>query len=204
MDAGDWDERYRSAELVWTAGPNRFVVERTADLAPGTALDLAAGEGRNALWLAERGWHVTALDYSQVGIERGARLAADRDVRIEWQVADATTAPFDARSYDLVLIAYLHLPPRELADVHVRAARAVAPGGTLLIVGHDRTNLEDGYGGPQDPTVLIDPAEVADQIRSAGLEVVEAERVTREVETDDGTRTAIDALVVGRRPTTAG
>lgn len=202
MDASDWDDRYADADLVWSAGPNRFVVEETSGLTPGTALDLAAGEGRNALWLAERGWHVTALDFSRVAVERGSRLAADRDLRVEWQVADATSAPFDARSYDLVLVAYLHLPRPALGDVHARAARAVAPGGTLVIVGHDRRNLDEGHGGPQDATVLLDADEVAGDLAQSGLDVVKAERVVREVETDDGVRTALDTLVVARRPTT--
>lgn len=199
MDARDWDERYGDADLVWSVGPNRSVAELTADLTPGRALDVAAGEGRNALWLAERGWHVTAIDFSQVAVERGRRLARDRDVVVDWRVADVTRAPFEEGGYELVVVSYLHLPRAELADVHARAARAVAPGGTLVIVGHDVTNLEEGHGGPQDRDVLIAPDEVAADLARTGIDVVEAGRVTRAVDTEDGPRTAIDCVVVARR-----
>lgn len=200
MDARDWDERYGASDLVWTAGPNRFVEEHTAGLEPGSALDVAAGEGRNALWLAQRGWDVTALDFSEVAVERGRRLARERGVEVDLRVADVTVEPFGDRGYDLALVSYLHLPHERLADVHRRAAAAVGAGGTLLIVGHDRTNIERGHGGPQDPGVLLDPGELVDELDGSGLDVLQAGRVTRVVETGDGERTAIDTLLVARRP----
>ncbi|MFE1785435.1 class I SAM-dependent methyltransferase [Streptomyces sp. NPDC059506] len=78
VDSREWDERYASRELVWGAEPNRWLVREVEDLAPGRALDLAAGEGRNALWLADRGWRVTAVDFSRTALDRGRRLAARR------------------------------------------------------------------------------------------------------------------------------
>lgn len=200
MDAREWDERYRGSDLVWSAGPNRFVAERTEDLPPGRALDLAAGEGRNAIWLAQRGWSVTAIDFSDVAVERGRRIARERGVDVDWRVADVTVAPLADRGYDLVLVSYLQLPREDRSAVHLRAAGAVAAGGTLLVVGHDRTNLDRGYGGPQDPAVLLDAVEVLDVLDGSGLDVVEAGRVHRTVETEEGERTAIDTLVVVRRP----
>src|SRR5689334_5266073 len=107
MDAAAWDERYAAADLVWSAEPNRFVAEELADLPPGRALDLATGEGRNAIWLARRGWDVTGVDFSQVALDKGRRLAGDTVVR--WVCADATRWEEPA-SYDLVLLAYLQLP----------------------------------------------------------------------------------------------
>ena len=90
MDQHQWDERYASTELVWTAEANRFVVEELADLAAGRGLDLGAGEGRNAIWLAQRGWTVTASDFSRVGLDKGARIADRAGVadRIAWVLAD--------------------------------------------------------------------------------------------------------------------
>ena len=76
MEREQWDERYRADELIWKVEPNRFLVEEVAGLVPGRALDLACGEGRNALWLAERGWQVTAVDFSAVGLEKARRLAS--------------------------------------------------------------------------------------------------------------------------------
>lgn len=200
MDARDWDARYRGSHLVWSDGPNRFVEAHTAELTPGTALDVAAGEGRNALWLAERGWRVTAIDFSEVAVQRGRKLAAERGLDLTWRVADVTTMELGKQRYDLVVVSYLHLPLDQLAGVHRRAATAVAPGGTLVVVGHDRTNLDHGHGGPQDPQLLLEPAEVAGRLADVGLEVELARRVTRPVETDAGQRSAIDTLVVARRP----
>ncbi len=198
MDRVEWDRRYETAELVWTASPNRFVVEETEGLAAGRALDLAAGEGRNAVWLAERGWRVTAVDFSAVGLAKAEKLAASREVAVDLLAADLRDFRPAMASYDLVLIAYLHLPPEEFAGVLARAVIAVAPGGSLVVVGHDRTNPAEGYGGPQDLAILHTPESVSAAMD--GLEVVRAERVRRPVETAEGTREAIDTLVRAVRP----
>src|SRR5690348_14293140 len=105
MDRAEWDRRYAGTELVWTAEPNRFVVQEVAGLPPGRALDLAAGEGRNAVWLAERGWAVTAVDFSAVGLDKARRLAAERGVEAGWVVADVLEYVPEPGAYDLVLIA---------------------------------------------------------------------------------------------------
>jgi len=192
MEAEDWDRKYARKELLWSVEPNRFVAEGLADLPPGRALDLACGEGRNALWLASRGWKVEAVDFSSVAVSRAREL--DREGAVEWEVADLVSYPLPEGEADLVLVSYLHLPPAQMRPLLARAARALAPGGTLFFVGHDRENLEHGTGGPQDPAILHTPGEVADAL--AGLEIVRAERVTRPV----GEETAIDTLVVAGAP----
>jgi SAM-dependent methyltransferase len=197
VDRAAWDRRYAGTELVWTAEPNRFVVAEVAGLAPGRALDLACGEGRNAVWLAGRGWAVTGVDFSAAALRKAARLAAARGVTVEWINADLLEHRPPPASAELVLLAYLQLPPDERRVVLGRAAAAVAPGGTLLVVAHDRSNLEGGHGGPGDPRVLATPAEVAAEL--PGLEVLRAETVTRPVETSDGPRRALDLLVRARR-----
>ena len=88
MDCRSWDARYETVGLVWTAEPNRLLVAEVTGLPAGRALDLGAGEGRNAVWLAEQGWQVTAVDYSRVGIDKGRALAAQRGVEVDWVVAD--------------------------------------------------------------------------------------------------------------------
>ena len=198
MDAQTWDERYRERELVWSADPNEFVARETSDLPPGRALDLAAGEGRNAIWLARRGWEVQAVEFSPVAIDKGRRLAEHAGVEVTWTLADLTEAP-DLAPADLVLLIYLHLPQPH-GDAALRhAAGLVRSGGTLLVVGHARRNLTDGYGGPPDPDLLAQPEEVAAVLADAGLEVQRAEEVIRTVDTDDGPRNAIDLLVRARR-----
>jgi len=194
----EWDQRYQTSELIWTATPNRFVVSELAGLRPGRALDVGTGEGRNAVWLAEQGWQVTAVDFSAVGLAKGGRLAEARGVTVDWLAADLLEYQPAPKAFDLVLVAYLHLPPAELATVLHRAAAAVAPGGTLLVVGHDLTNLTDGVGGPPFPDVLYTPEAIAAALPT--LDIRRAVRVRRPVETDAGTRDAIDTLVhaVGR------
>lgn len=198
VDRHDWDARYAETELVWSAEPNRFVETELAALAPGRALDLAAGEGRNAIWLATRGWTVTAVDFSRVALEKASDLAGARGVAIEVVEADVTTYVPEPGAFDLVVVAYLQTPAADRAAWLACATGALAPGATLLIVGHDRTNLEHGYGGPQDAAVLTTPQELAAALD--GLQVEKAERVERTVETPDGARVAIDHLVRARRP----
>jgi 2-polyprenyl-3-methyl-5-hydroxy-6-metoxy-1,4-benzoquinol methylase len=198
MDARDWDERYLQKEYVWTAEPNRFVVEAVGGLEPGTALDLAAGEGRNSVWLASQGWDVTAVDWSQVAIDK-ARDLAERSgaTGIEFRVEDLLSWSPPVASYDLVLIVYLQIPHHEREDVWRRAAAAVRPGGHLVVIGHDSDNLEHGYGGPQHPAVLYTADEVVAVL--TGLEILRAEQVIRVVENGDGRHEAIDNMVVAVR-----
>ncbi|MFC7386436.1 class I SAM-dependent methyltransferase [Sphaerisporangium rhizosphaerae] len=197
MKNAEWDRRYEASGLLWTAEPNRFVVEHLSGLRPGRGLDLGAGEGRNAVWLAERGWRMTGVDFSAAGLAKARRMAGEREVAVEWVMADLCEYRPEPMAYDLVLIAYLHLPPDDLAPVLSRAAGAVAPGGRLLIVGHDVTNLEEGVGGPRDAAVLYTPESVVASL--APLAVVRAGRVRRPVPTDDGVRDAIDTLVIAGR-----
>ena len=205
MDAADWDRRYAGADYVWEVEPNRFVAEQVLPLAPGRALDLGAGEGRNTVWLATRGWDATAVDFSAAGMAKAERLAADHDVTVHTVVADALTFEVGAGAWDLVLLSYLQLPSAERLAVVASAAAGVAPGGTLLVVAHDRTNLERGYGGPQDPDVLYDVDETVAALVDAGaggLEPVVATVVGRLVppkSDDDGEHVALDTLVVARR-----
>jgi SAM-dependent methyltransferase len=195
MDPSTWDERYRSSELVWGAQPNQFVRQECESLAPGDALDLACGQGRNALWLARLGWRVSGIDYSPVAIERARRLTTDEKpevaARLTWTVADATQPGVEDRSADLVVIAYFHVWPDDLARMLRNAAAALRTGGTMVVVGHDRRNLTEGVGGPQDITRLHDPETMRAQLEDLGLVVDQARTVERQ--TDEGT--ALDTLV---------
>jgi SAM-dependent methyltransferase len=194
----DWNRRYGETDLVWTAEPSRFLVAEAEALAPGRALDLACGEGRNALWLARRGWDVVGVDFSEVALEKARARAARDGVALELVCADLLDYRPPRLAFDLVLVFYLHLPAPERRLVLACAAEAVAPGGTLLLVGHDADNLARGAGGPSDPAVLYTPDEIAAEL--PGLTIEKAERVLREVEGER--RPAIDALVRATRPAT--
>ena len=205
MKSAAWDQRYEQSELVWSPTPNIWVQQLTEDLPPGRALDLAAGEGRNALWLAARGWQVTAVDFSQVALQR-ARMLATKQLgndagRLATLIADVEKWAPQTRSYDLVVVAYLHLPEKKRRPIMRAAAEAVAPGGTLLVVGHDLENLTSGHGGPQDPAVLYRPDDIVADIEPAHLVIVRQETVSRSVTDGQGQpANALDALVMARRP----
>jgi len=200
MDREDWNQRYAGTELLWTAQPNRFLVAETEGLPPGRAVDLACGEGRNAVWLAERGWRVTGADFSDVALEKARSLAAARAVEVEWVHADVTAWRPEPGAFDLAIVLYLQLPAGERRAALRAAAAALAPGGTLLVVAHDTANLEHGHGGPKDPAVLYTAADAAADVAGSGLEVERAEVVERPVETPEGERIALDALFRARRP----
>jgi SAM-dependent methyltransferase len=199
-----WNERYAARELIWSAEPNHLFAEQVQDLVPGTALDVACGEGRNALWLAEQGWQVTAIDFSDVAIDKARRIAAERGVTVKWIADDVSECPLPERAFDLVCILYLHTDPAERALWLPRVIDAVSPGGTFLYIGHDPSNIEHGVGGPQKPELLPSTDELSKCLR--GFEIVVAEVVERPVDADPGhgrdlSGVALDALVRAvRRP----
>lgn len=196
MDRTAWDERYASKDYLWTVEPNRFVQQHVAQLTPGTAIDLATGEGRNAVWLAGQGWQVTAVNFSPVGLDKARRLAADHDVDVEWVEADVTAYQPSA-TFDLVLVAYLQLSTAPRVEVLRRAAGWVARGGTMLVVAHDRSNVTEGHGGPPSPEVWYDVDETVAALE--GLTPSVAEVARRPVQTDEGERVALDTVVVATR-----
>jgi SAM-dependent methyltransferase len=189
--AAEWDERY-TGERQWSAEPNRLVAELLTGVPPGDAVDLAAGEGRHALWLAGLGWRVTAVDFSGAGLTRGQQQPGADDVT--WVQADvlAWSAPPD--SLDLVLVAYLHLPQDDTRALFERAVGWLRPGGRLLVLGHDLDNIASGVGGPQEPSILYSVDRLAPV--AAALTVDRLEQVPRETPTG----TALDTLLWGRRP----
>jgi SAM-dependent methyltransferase len=191
----DWDRRYAEVESLWAAKPNRFLVAEVSTLPPGRALDLACGEGQNAIWLASLGWTVTGVDFSSVAVEKARARAARESVEIEFLCRDLLDFEPEAAAFDLVIVFYIHIPASDRRLVLERAASAVAPGGTFLLVGHDLANLEEGVGGPRDPDLLFTPDDIAAEL--PGLEIEKAERVHRDVDGEE--RPAIDALVRARR-----
>lgn len=202
MDRDGWNERYRTKELVWTATPNQFVVAELTELGPGRAIDVAAGEARNAVWLAEQGWTATAVDFSDVALTKAAELATARGVTITTEVVDVVTEPLPGGPYDLVLVAYLQLPEPDRAAALAHCVAALGPGGTYLEVAHTAANLDGGYGGPQDPAVLATPEHVVAGLLAAepALRIVKAEVVERLVATPDGDRIALDHVIRAVRP----
>ena len=174
-----WDDRYRSADHLWSGQPNAQLVAQTADLAPGAALDAGSGEGADAIWLARHGWTVTALDVSAVALQRAAGYAAaagdEIARRITWRQQDLRTWEPGPERFDLVSAQFMHLLGADLAALHDRLAAAVAPGGTLLVVSHHPDDLPanavltgraDMFRSAEDLAASLDPGEW--EIREAG------------------------------------
>ena len=195
MEREDWELEYGRPDRAPAQRPGRLLVEATEGLAPGRALDLACGEGRNAAWLVARGWRVTAVDFSAEALRRAQRLGAD----VDWRQADVRTVGIAEGAYDLVVLAYLHLPPDAMRAMLARAAGGVSPGGRLVVIGHHVDNHEHGCGGPSNPAVLHDPERIGAALD--GFQVERADRIAHPSTPEHGgTGTAIDSLVVARKP----
>lgn len=192
MDRQQWNERYAAQPLLWDVDPDPFLGAELAGTGPGRALDLGAGEGRTALWLAQRGWDVTAVDFSDVALDRGRRRVEDSGApgRADWVCADLTEYADPPGPFDLVLLLFIHLPATHRRRLLRLAATALAPGGLVLVVGYDTTHATEGQGGPRDPAILFSPEDIVADLE--GLEVERAERIR--------VGDAVDAIVRARRP----
>ncbi len=160
-----WDKRYGSSSALWSRNPNAHLVAEAADLAPGAALDVGSGEGADAIWLAERGWRVTAVDISTVALQRGAAHAAQVGAgvaqRITWLHADLIDWVPTKASYDLVSAQFMHLPKHPREALFGRLATSVTPGGSLLIVGHHPSDLQTTVSRPPLPELFFTASDVA-------------------------------------------
>jgi 2-polyprenyl-3-methyl-5-hydroxy-6-metoxy-1,4-benzoquinol methylase len=174
-----WDARYGAIDRLWSGNPNPQLVAEATDLDPATALDVGCGEGADAIWLASRGWQVTAVDVSQVALRRGAeqaeRISREVAKRLTWEQADVSTWDPAPRQFDLVTAQFMYLPPPDLKALHARLAAAVRPGGSLLIVGHHPVDLATMSRGPKHAAMLFTAEQVAATLPPAdwNLEVVD-------------------------------
>lgn len=201
MSAADWDSRYRGAELVWSAAPNMWVEQEVAGLAPGRALDLACGEGRNSIWLAALGWQVTGVDFSAAALAKAETLAHGHHppVTVDWRCEDVTTFRSSA-PFDLALLVYAQLPAPQRLKAIMSGWNSLAPDGILLVVAHHSDNLTIGVGGPQDPRVLYSERDVTADLGmiDCGATVERSERVARPVAGSD--RPALDTVFRAHKP----
>ncbi|WP_354642993.1 bifunctional NAD(P)/FAD-dependent oxidoreductase/class I SAM-dependent methyltransferase [Kitasatospora camelliae] len=200
-----WEERYRSRPALWSGNPNPQLVAEAAALTPGRALDVGSGEGADALWLAGRGWRVTAVDIADTALERAAAHAAaagpDLADRITWTRADLREEPPAEGGYDLVTAQYMHLPAEARRELYARLAAAVAPGGTLLIVGHHPLDLTTTVGRPRFLAEAMFTAEELATALDPAWRVLAAETRPRDAVDPEGRAVTVhDAVLVARRP----
>jgi SAM-dependent methyltransferase len=202
-----WDERYGSADRVWSGDPNAQLVATVTDLppvdasAPATALDLGCGEGADAIWLASRGWQVTAIDMSPVALARGATQAAAAGVadKITWMQADGLTWDPGSSRYDLVSAQFIHVPQPQLSLLHRGLASAVRPGGTLLIVGHHPSDLDTTIGRPNLPDLMFTAEQIATVLDPADWHIATSATAREAVDPDGNTITIRDAVLRATR-----
>jgi SAM-dependent methyltransferase len=175
-----WDERYGADDRVWSGNPNPQLVDRVAGLRPGRALEVGAGEGADAIWLAERGWQVTALDVSQVALDKAARHAADRGVgdAIEWRQVDLSAWTGEPSAHDLVSAQFMYLDQPALTRLYRQLGEAVAPGGTLLLVGHHP--IDHRHGSHDFPDVRWTPEDAAGWLDADEWASIELATIRRE------------------------
>jgi SAM-dependent methyltransferase len=167
-------------------------------MSPRRVLDLGSGQGRNAIWMAQQGHQVTAVDISAVATAQGSEIAAEAGVEVEFIAADLGEWVPPLAAFDVVLLAYMQLPEPSRRALHVNAMQALAAGGRVLVVAHHRDNLENGVGGPPLAEMLFTEDELASDF--AGLDVVENNRVLRHVDKDDVVGDAIDIIFIGEKP----
>ncbi|MBZ5736095.1 methyltransferase domain-containing protein [Nocardioides sp. TRM66260-LWL] len=197
--AGYWDERY-AGDRVWSGRVNSRLVEQTADLTPGRALDVACGEGGDAVWLAAQGWETWAVDVSPVAVARTGAHAAERGVAVTARVWDGLSGdPLPGAPFDLVTAHFLHLPPQLRAVVYPRLADAVGTGGRLLVVGHHPSDVETGVRRPHGDGLLLTAADVVGLLDAAAWEVEVADEPTREQLVDGAAVVVRDTVVRARR-----
>ncbi len=204
MDQAFWDERYQSSNALWSGRPNAVLVSETVDLVPGRALDVGCGEGADAIWLARRGWRVTAIDISTVALERAAAHAReagdDLAQRISWLYVDLTNWVPPASTYDLVSAQFLHAPKVRRQELHQRLAAAVSSGGSLLLVGHHVSDLQTTVPRPPVPELYFTAGDVANSLDAHEWDVVVNEARARQTLDPDGRTTTIrDAVLLARR-----
>ena len=179
---------------MWRGEPNQFVAEYLADRSPGSAIDLGAGEGRNAVWLASRGWNVTAVDFSAVGLAKARTMAMEAEVELT-TVAEHVDEFNPTMPVDLVLLSYLQIPDDHQEAVLRRVAGWLRPGGIVFVVAHDKANVERGHGGPPEPGVCYTVENTVAALTAEGLRIEVAELAQRPV---DGA-VALDTVVLAVR-----
>ena len=204
MDREFWEDRYSNSERVWSGNPNPQLVAEAAELSPGRALDVGAGEGADTIWLAGRGWQVTAIDISSVALAKGRSEAeardADASARITWQQADVTDGWSPTpRTYDLVSAQFMHLPPEDRIPLYDRLADAVAPGGRLLIVGHHPSDMSSPIHRPTVTSMYFTAEQLAERL-GEGWSIEVADARARDTVDPDGNPAVIhDTVLMARR-----
>lgn len=174
-----WDQRYSEPDYAFGTEPNDFLRSVADQLDAGRVLSLGEGEGRNAVWLAQRGLQVTAVDSSAVGLDKARRLAQERGVEIETRHVDLSDFPIEPEAWDGIVSIFCHLPPALRRRVHRQVVQGLRTGGTLVLEAYTPEQLAFGTGGPPVAELMMDLPSLRAEL--AGLEFRHAQGLQREV-----------------------
>ena len=191
-----WDERYDNATFYYGTAPNDFLRDHVGDLpAGGRVLCLAEGEGRNAVFLAQEGFAVTAVDQSPVGLEKLRRMAHQENVHVETVVAVLAEFPIVPRSWDAIVAIWCHLPQSLRAQVHSACVSGLASGGVFLLEAYTPRQLEFGTGGPQSVDMLMTEVALRKELLGLNLQILtETEREVHEGQGHNGHSAVVQVL----------
>ena len=197
-----WNAKFQVPEFIYTTTANQFVVELATPLKPGRAIDLAGGEGRNTVWLAEQGWRAENVDIARAGLDKTRRLADERGVadRVTTTLGSATDFQAKLAPADLGVIAYLQAPQELLETAIARMANQLRPGAHLIGVWHALENLEGGFGGPRDPRILAHGPHIRAACEAAGLRVKTCENRQGKIQTTEGLKPSITLVLLAEKP----
>lgn len=204
MDSKYWDEKYSTDEFIYTKVVNRFVAELCGNLdvsGSRRAIELAGGEGRNAVWLAKQGWHIENVDFSQKALDKYLALAMEEAVAelCSANCADALKFEPMVSPVELAVIGYLQIPEAQLEVATRRLAGYVAPGGHLMGVWHSRDNLAGGFGGPRDPDVLPNVESITKALEGTGLNIEILENREGQIQTKEGLKPSTTLVLLAKR-----
>jgi SAM-dependent methyltransferase len=202
MDPTAWIKKYDTPDYVYTKDVNKFVVEFLTDVTPGTAIDLAGGEGRNAVWLAQQGWRVENIDFAQNALDKFMALAAERGVGENCVATCASALEFTSQlaPVDLALVAYLHIYSHQFEVAMANAVACLKPGGTLLGVWHALENIQHNSHGPQNPDTLPSVESLTALATRLGLQIQVCENRDGQVRTAEGPKPSVTVILLATKP----
>lgn len=155
-----WNERFATDEYVYGTKPNEFFKNQLGKLQPGKILFPAEGEGRNAVYAAGQDWNVTAFDSSSVAKNKAEHLAREKGVAIDYRIADYENVSFPEESFDCIVLIYAHMHPLKRKEYHQKLASFLKPGGTLILEGFSKQQIENNTGGPRNAEMLFSEEEL--------------------------------------------
>lgn len=196
---GMWEERFGTDNYLFGTDPNEFLRRNVTQLPQGSVLCLAEGEGRNAVFLAECGYHVSSVDLAPAGVAKTLRLAEQRGAQVDAVEGDLETFDIGTERWEAIVSIFAHMPPDVRRSLHARVVAALKPGGVFLLEAYTPAQVGRGTGGPSTPETTMSLAALGDELR--GLEHIHARELDRNVIEGPG-HTGLGSVVqvIARKP----